>query len=107
MPIDETFTFFLGAGAGYHPFTSKTRLVYDLGGGEVESLIEYRGHGIVPHMGFGLEAALSKRISVFGQVRQLIGSYRSERTDEATGIEYKFRYNSPGIEVLAGLRIHI
>ena len=106
IPIDKTFTLLLGAGAGYHPFTIKSHTVAHSGGVDlIDNLVEYDGHGIVPHISLGLETALSKRISVFGQVRQLVVTFRYERTQE--NIEYKARFTNSGIELLAGVRIYI
>jgi len=106
VPIDKTFTFFLGAGAGYHPFTLKARNVIHSGGVDVlDSQNKYDGHGIFPHISLGLETVLSKRISVFGQVRELIGVYQYKVTQGTT--VSKTRANSAGLELLAGVRIYI
>jgi len=104
MPIDKTFTFFLGAGAGYHPFTIKSRSVQNVGGEDVlDNTTKFNGHGVVPHVSFGLETVLSQRISVFGQVRQLTGSFRYKAIQD---VAYETHFTNSGIELLAGVRLY-
>ena len=105
-PISKTFTFFLGAGAGYHPATFKTHILFHEGGVDlVDTEIKYDGHGIVPHISLGLETELSNRIWVFGQVRQLFGFFRYSSTMAPLTTVTRFR--SSGTELLAGVRFYI
>jgi hypothetical protein len=105
-PIAKTFTFFLGAGAGYHPSTFKTHIVFHEGGEDViDTELKYGGHGIVPHISLGLETELSNRIWVFGQVRQLFGFYRVSST--VGTITTVNRFVNSGTELLAGVRFYI
>jgi len=103
-PIDKTFTFFLGAGAGYHPFTVKYRHGQHLGGEDIiDSTTKDNGHGIVPHFSFGIETVLFKQVSVLGQVRQVLGSFRYKTIQDVTG---ESRFTNSGVELLAGVRLY-
>ncbi len=105
-PISKTFTFFVGAGAGYHPATFKTQILLHQGGVDVVNIeIKDSGHGIVPHIGLGLEAELFNRIWVFGQVRQLFGFFRNNST--LGTVTTVTRFVNSGTELLAGVRFYI
>jgi hypothetical protein len=105
VPISDAVTAYLGAGAGFYSLTieeTSTEEGYYTTAKRTETNREL--NGIAPHLSLGLESRFSKRLAVFGEVRQSLGRKNLKIEDGTFSREQDVQFG--GFQLKAGVRLY-
>jgi opacity protein-like surface antigen len=100
-PVNKRASFYMGIGLGYYKIISKS----EYGSmGEITYSYADKIRGLAPHINFGIESALSKRISFFSEVIIIVGKtkLKYEGLDFTTWRDVRFG----GPEIKIGARLY-
>lgn len=104
-PLNEKAAAYLGAGIGYHPFTrkitSETNVYGELQGDSQKASFD----ALAPHVGLGLEFALSKLVSLKGDLRYVFGTASREETVNNLDTRQDINFGGPSLTL--GVRIFL
>lgn len=100
-PIDKRFSTYIGAGLGYCEIKVVSEYTFD-----TESETETQKiDRIAPHFNVGIETSISKRIAIFGEVKQIMGKAKFKETEEP-GYSSETDVHFGGTEVKFGIRFY-
>jgi opacity protein-like surface antigen len=96
-PVGEKFSAFIGIGLGHYSTTTKE---YQDGSETDTDKIK----GFAPHVSIGIESAVSSRIAVIGEVKQIVGKAKWRDTEGIYSMEGDVHIG--GTELKIGVRLY-
>ena len=82
-PVGDNFLGYVGLGLGYYKTKMKDESTYQNSyNGTNSRTEESESKGLAPHVSFGIEFAVSKMITIFGELKHIVGLTESEETEE-------------------------
>ena len=82
-PVGDNFLGYVGRGLGYYKTKMKEESAYQNGyNGPGSDTDESETKGFAPHVSFGIEFAVSKQITIFGELKHIVGLTESEEKEE-------------------------
>lgn len=107
-PIDNRFSTYIGLGLGYYTIKYKweDRWTDPFGGGGDYIRIQ-KIRGFAPHINLGLESTFFKWLTIFGELRQIVGKAElKEEYENGAGYIAKRDVHFGGLEVKIGIRFY-
>lgn len=104
-PVGNGFTAYVGIGLGYYTIKIKNDWTRESSySGTTSDTAEEEAKGFAPHINIGIESAISKRITIFGELKHIVGKIESEETEN--GYHRKERFPFGGTEARIGFRFY-
>jgi len=81
-PVGENFIGYVGLGLGYYKLKTKMESTHQNSySGTTSDTDESESKGFAPHISIGMEWAVSQQITIFGELKHIVGNAESEETD--------------------------
>lgn len=103
-PLSESFSAYVGVGFGYYTIKVKEKSSSQNTYYSSTYTDEEEAKGFAPHVSLGLESSIAKGISIFGEVKQIVGKAESEKKEGNYYKKENFPFGGP--EVRVGFRFH-
>lgn len=80
-PVGENFMGYIGIGLGYYKIKLIEKSTHQNSyNGTTSDTDEYESKGLAPHISFGIEFAVSRQTTIFGDLKHIVGQSESEQT---------------------------
>jgi len=103
-PVTKRFSPYLGLGVGHYSITIKDEWTYDGYFGPDSDTETEKIKGFAPHFTVGVEFEIFKRVTISGEVKQIVGKTKFEQTDDWGYEKEDFEFG--GTEVKIGIRFY-
>jgi opacity protein-like surface antigen len=99
-PVGKRFSTYIGLGIGYYLIKVKEDWIgkSTLYGTKSDTETD-RMNGFAPHINVGIETAVSMRIVIFGEVKQIVGKTKFKETDEDGYSERDVHFKGPEVKI--------
>jgi len=102
--LSENFSATVGVGLGYYKIKMKEKTTYQYDSYSETYTDEEETKGYAPHVSLGIESSISRGLSIFGEVKQIVGKLKSEEKEAGYSIKEIYPFGGPEIRV--GFRFH-
>lgn len=104
-PVTKRFSPYVGLGVGHYSITIKDEWTYQSPYYGTDSSTETdKIKGFAPHFTVGVESEISNRVTIFGEVKQIVGKTKFEERDEYGYSKEDIHFGGP--EVKIGIRFY-
>ncbi|MBL7083780.1 MAG: porin family protein [Candidatus Aminicenantes bacterium] len=104
-PVTKRFSPYVGLGVGHYSMTIKEEWTFQSPYYGTDSETETdKIKGFAPHFTVGIESEVLNRVIIFGEVKQIVGKTKLEKTDEYGYSKEDIHFGGP--EVKIGIRFY-